>query len=588
MSANNLAARWSETNSPLSPGSKEGRLSRESSLKTRGSNAFSKTGTWTFEIISLLVATGAVAGIIGVLGYFDGHALPDWPLGITLSALIALLATVANANLAATLQSGISQLKWIRFKAGRAPLSDMEAFDEASRGVWGSMKLLVLARGGVFGSFGAILSILALALGPFAQQMATFRSHMVASADAAALVPRALNYTGYLPGRSSSNGFVPILPMKSAVYAGLFAENNNPNAPLNVTCATGNCTYEPFETLAVCNSCIDMTPYLTSYCADGEPADGNRTTCGWQLPNSTARLNSSTDVFSMTSSFPSAFGDMPYATIMRLTFIGTEAWNVPNVTSPWAQQCTLSACIQTISSNVVNGDLSETVTSTANNNTVLDISSGQDTPVYLTSTATNETFLLAMGAKLAFEAWFAGVFKTGSASRSAEATNTTVSEGNVIVNLTVGVSSGNTFFDTDVVTAFYWNYYEYSAGLPMLMHDLATSMTVAMRSFMGAVPHEGTAWRYESFVEVRWAFVAVPALIVFATALFLFAAIWRSKVSGTKLWKSSALAMLLHGLDQGTREKVGLAGSLVEKKRRARDVKVQLDGNGDAGSLLRE
>jgi len=109
---------------------------------------FSKTGSWTFEVISLIVALAAVASIVGVLAHFDGRALPDWPYDITLNALVALLATVANANLAIPLQSGLSQLKWIRFKAGRAPLADMELFDEASRGTWGAIKLLAKARGG--------------------------------------------------------------------------------------------------------------------------------------------------------------------------------------------------------------------------------------------------------------------------------------------------------------------------------------------------------------------------------------------------------------------------------------------------------
>ena len=119
--------------------------SQESSLK---SLRLSHSGSWVFEIVSLLISAAAVAGIIGLLAHFDGRSLPTWPLNITLNTLIALLATLANANLAIPLQSGLSQLKWVRFKAGRAPLTDMEAFDDASRGTWGAMKLLVKARGG--------------------------------------------------------------------------------------------------------------------------------------------------------------------------------------------------------------------------------------------------------------------------------------------------------------------------------------------------------------------------------------------------------------------------------------------------------
>lgn len=119
--------------------------SQDSTSKTL---QLSANGSWAFEIISLLVSAAAVAGIIVVLAHFDNRPLPDWPLNITLNTLIALLSTLANANLAIPLQSGLSQLKWIRFKAGRAPLTDMEAFDDASRGTWGAILLLVKARGG--------------------------------------------------------------------------------------------------------------------------------------------------------------------------------------------------------------------------------------------------------------------------------------------------------------------------------------------------------------------------------------------------------------------------------------------------------
>ena len=100
------------------------------------------------EIVTLLVGFAAVASIIGVIARFNGRALPEWPYQITLNALIALLATVANATMSITLSSGISQSKWIRFKQANKPLSDVEVFDEASRGSWGALKLLVKRRGG--------------------------------------------------------------------------------------------------------------------------------------------------------------------------------------------------------------------------------------------------------------------------------------------------------------------------------------------------------------------------------------------------------------------------------------------------------
>ena len=138
---------WSESenlNVPDDPTEKSS-ISQDSKLKLP---LLSENGSWVFEIVSLLASFLAVAGIAILLAHFDGQPLPEWPLNITLNTLVALLATLANANLAIPIQSGLSQLKWIRFKSGRTPLSDIEVFDDASRGTWGSILLLVKLRGG--------------------------------------------------------------------------------------------------------------------------------------------------------------------------------------------------------------------------------------------------------------------------------------------------------------------------------------------------------------------------------------------------------------------------------------------------------
>ena len=186
--------------------------------------------------------------------------------------------------------------------------------------------------------------------------------------------------------------------------------------------------------------------------------------------------------------------------------------------------------------------------------------------------------------------WFASVFAAGAAVRTQRDFNRTITDSAVVVNLTVGISSGETFFDSDIVTAFYWNYYEYAGrdGLAMLMSDVAVSMTVAFRSFQGAVPVAGgRALAERTFVKVRWGFAVLPLVVVAGAALFLVAAIHRTHHSRTKPLKSSALAMLFHGLDDDARSHFGRVGSLKDKKRQARALRVQLDESSDGGSLLR-
>ncbi|KAK0615211.1 hypothetical protein B0T17DRAFT_510998 [Bombardia bombarda] len=567
-----------------------------SSQKTRRSadSVFSQSGSWTYELVSMVVAFAAVASIIAVLAYYNGKPLPSWPYSITINAVIAILATVATASMSVPLSSGLGQLKWIRFKQGHAPLSDMEVYDDASRGALGAIRMLFRLRGGMSGSFGAVIMIIALLLNPFAQQMATYPTRTVSS-PVGATNYRAASYGLALKSIDERAAFVPILPLKSAVYNGLFAENNKPWTSLPVACQTGNCTWEPFETLAVCYSCIDMTEYITPYCANGTATAEKRASCGWQVPSG-AKLNSSAEVFSMTSMFPQRLGDMSYSTLMKLVFMGTESQSDrPGVLQPWAKQCSLTACIQTLNSTVTNGDLNETIISQITNDTIPSStppppsSDGGLQPVVITSPATNASYALSMDVILAVQSWFSSLFRIGAASRNAEFINrtieTTTTTAHVVVNLTVGISSGTTFFDTDIVQAFYWNYYEYLSnptanneigGIEMLMRDLAISMTVSMRSYgppTAKLTVNGTAWHSESFVNVRWGFVAVPVLAVVLAAVFLAVAVWMTRRSGVSLWKTSVLAVLFHGLDEEARERFEeVAGGFGEKRREAKGV----------------
>lgn len=266
---------------------------------------------------------------------------------------------------------------------------------------------------------------------------------------------------------------------------------------------------------------------------------------------------------------------------------------------PWARQCTLSACVQTITSEIVNGELTENITSTVTNQTVItsDSSSTELTPVVITADATSyntssapAAYTLSAEAMLSLQSWFAQLFSNGSATRTESAVNTTLTSAAnaaVAVNLTVGISSGATFFDTDILQAFYWNYYEYPSGLDMLVDDMSVSLTVVFRSLTGAEAVNGTAWTNETFVHVYWGFIAPLILSIVLTAVFLARAIHYSWSGGAQLWKSSALAMLLHGLDGDTRDNLDHSNDLSAEQKTARTVRVRLDEDTTGGGMLK-
>ena len=123
--------------------------SSPSSLQTVTTSIVSHVAAWKLEIAGLVLALGSMASFIALVARFSDKPLASWPSeAITLNALIAVLATVATAGMSIAVASGMGQMKWVRFKQGRAPLSDMEYFDEASRGALGALGLLFRMRGG--------------------------------------------------------------------------------------------------------------------------------------------------------------------------------------------------------------------------------------------------------------------------------------------------------------------------------------------------------------------------------------------------------------------------------------------------------
>jgi hypothetical protein len=102
---------------------------------------------WKLEIFSWIMSLVFFIAIVVALLIFNGHALPDLPLGINPNAIIQVLATFGEAFLMVPVTSALGQMKWNRALQVR-PVDDIRAVDQASRGPWGSAILLVRRRGG--------------------------------------------------------------------------------------------------------------------------------------------------------------------------------------------------------------------------------------------------------------------------------------------------------------------------------------------------------------------------------------------------------------------------------------------------------
>lgn len=98
---------------------------------------------WCLDIIAVLISFVSLGAIIGILVAYDGKSQSAWPSDVlTINGLVAILATICRGSFMVSVASALSQEKWNRFEGSKNTLAEFSLFDGASRGSWGSLKLL--------------------------------------------------------------------------------------------------------------------------------------------------------------------------------------------------------------------------------------------------------------------------------------------------------------------------------------------------------------------------------------------------------------------------------------------------------------
>jgi len=97
---------------------------------------------WLLEILNWFIGAFSVAALVIVLRHYDDSKIPHWKFGLTLNALISLLAGLTKSSLLIPTYQALGQLKWNWFLVQPKLMVDFELFDSASRGPLGSIFLL--------------------------------------------------------------------------------------------------------------------------------------------------------------------------------------------------------------------------------------------------------------------------------------------------------------------------------------------------------------------------------------------------------------------------------------------------------------
>ncbi|KAH6686302.1 hypothetical protein F5X68DRAFT_262105 [Plectosphaerella plurivora] len=241
--------------------------------------------TWGQQWWAMLGAFTVLIAMIILLDSFDDRPIFSWN-GITLNTITSILSVTVKAAALFVIAECMAQWKWILFAREQRPLIDFDRLDGATRGPMGSLRLIVKTRGAYIAQFGAVLTLIALALDPFAQQLVQLREVIAfetASNGSVAVVPRAQAYSSgdMTVEASSSTGLTNetgkmvqwtamkasstatiSATMEAAVSSGFFKSLEDVSRERFFYCLTGKCTFAPFLTLGVCHKSTDVTSKL--------------------------------------------------------------------------------------------------------------------------------------------------------------------------------------------------------------------------------------------------------------------------------------------------------------------------------------
>ncbi|KAF2430984.1 hypothetical protein EJ08DRAFT_588311 [Tothia fuscella] len=574
-----------------------------------------------------------MAAIVGVLFFYDGKELPQWNLGITLNGFVSVFSNIAKASLLLPTAEALGQHRWNWFSKESRSLMDFEVLDAASRGPWGSLLLLLRAaqvRGLTLASIGAAIILLCLPLDLFFQQIIVYPNVWVEVASPAT-IPRAITYSvvaGQYTQNNQTLGNADVI-MSQVVQPFFYLNGTTPN--LNVHCPTSNCTWDPFETLAVCSACDSrISQELEFGCVTGsgdwltdvsdyynKTSFPNITQCGYFL-----NLTSDNPVLMtgyVVDPISSAIGDVletrlfplvdaitreryyqgSYAfkdvvdPILDFLIVGTPGGleAIHRNETPVAHECVLTWCTQTIHSSFLWGKLSQNVSATFLNDTKREFpfTFGEDAADYIYNANISLT---------PPEQHLSPIPKSGGQPPNITfgVDNTTALQTIFLTDtiapsfITIPSSAGGSQVKIDTVDAIGAHVRPLAKNLWLppygntthYVERIAETMTNTIRNSPAVdgslVTVTGTAWDMRTHVKVRWAWVILPLVLLVFSLVFLIITVARSsrEVETVGIWKTSAIAILFNGLDDDARKNVTPNCRMGEARTKARQLRVRL------------
>ncbi|KAF2456140.1 hypothetical protein BDY21DRAFT_56718 [Lineolata rhizophorae] len=599
---------------------------------------------WGVELFTWGIAAVFMGAVVVGLILMDDKPIRDWPLGISLNAYISVGAKIVTSGLLHSTSESLGQLKWGWFGGSRSRrIGDFELFDNASRGPWGSVLLVALTKGRSIATIGAIITVLSLGLETFIQQVVSVENRTVLQEYGSIARTSFYQRTPVYRQETEFNG-TRIMYMNQEMDAILepfffgpgidpVTFGNGTKADMPMFCPTSSCTWEGYESLAVCSTCEDVSEFLYKTCMDVEvdwflnatefeeeslPHE-TRTVCGHFFNGTTdngttAYLMSGYAVDPFTGepgealagrNFPMTnlnsrraynggtlrFEDIrnPMMDFLVVSPHNTSIESIYQQTPPGAQECLLYWCVKKFNSSYFYGTYHEEVIDTFHNTTEAPYQWTMEyRPMWPYDSFSNWTVTYDMNITM----------EPPGSNVSFATSNETAVEIAFVFDLLLpsytvyeNSSVDSRFrFDqlrTPKVRTLDVNPWIHPDNVSIHLEKLSTAMTNVIRSSSNSSDYVwGEAWGDETYFQVDWQWLTLPLVLIVASFGFLVATIFlslRERNVGVGVWKTSALATLLNGLPGDVQNKINRSASRahIDPREKARGMNVRLIPNQD-------
>ncbi|KAH8882774.1 hypothetical protein GQ53DRAFT_811844 [Thozetella sp. PMI_491] len=226
---------------------------------------------WWKEILAVISSFAFQGAAVVILLLMAEKPYELWGFFVSLNATIAIFTTAAKATLLLSVTACISQWKWLHFRGRTAPLRDFDVYDEASRGSLGSFFLLFHFRWGI-PAIGAIITILALGIDAFAQQVVLLEGREVfsTSPNVSASFAFSRNYSSDIVAGPFAGGSPIKATTDAAMHGAILRGLYNLEAAQPFNCSS-RCRWDgPYISLGFQSSCHNVTleTMQTKICAN--------------------------------------------------------------------------------------------------------------------------------------------------------------------------------------------------------------------------------------------------------------------------------------------------------------------------------